>query len=200
MQDEAEKQELWHRRQALRLQARKVRDDLDAGTRLRASEDIRRRLCGLTELAPARSVLLYCSFRSEVATEHFFRNVLDMGKIVCAPLTLPEEKRLLPIRVERPELELQPGFLGLPEPRWQADRVFAPQDLDIVFVPGLLFDSSGHRLGYGGGYYDRFLSRQAPQALRIGLAFSCQMTKAIPAMAHDARLDMVVTEGALWRF
>lgn len=188
------------RRQALRLQARRVRDELGGEVRLRASDDIRRRLRGLAELACARSVLLYCSFRSEVATDHLFREILNMGKTVCAPLALPDQKRLLSIRVERPGEELRPGFLGLPEPRWHADRVFAPHHLDIVFVPGLLFDTKGNRLGYGGGYYDRFLSQEAPQALRIGLAFSCQVVEEIPAMTHDARLDMVVTEEALWRF
>ena len=96
---------------------------------------------------------------------------------------------------------LAPGFQGIPEPVFHPDRVFAPEALDVVVLPGLLFDRNGNRLGYGGGYYDRFLATQAPQALRVGLAFARQLADApIPAEPHDMRLDMLVTEAEILRF
>ena len=64
----------------------------------------------------------------------------------------------------------------------------------------MLFDRRGNRLGYGGGFYDRFLANRAPRALRVGLAFACQISDApLPAEAHDMPLDLLVTEGGILR-
>ena len=75
--------------------------------------------------------------------------------------------------------------------------------LDMVLLPGLLFDRAGNRLGYGGGFYDRFLANRAPQALRVGLAFSCQLANAavrLPVEAHDMKLHILITEQETLRF
>ncbi len=189
---------LQHERQELRLEARNGRDALSCVERVRASAVICQRLCALAEMARAESILLYRAFRSEVATETVFQTLRQQGKTVCLPRTVPERKILLPL-IWDGEIALQPGYRGILEPELQAGRVVPPDTLDIVVVPGLLFDRSGNRLGYGGGYYDRFLALQAPQALRIGLAFSCQIIASIPAMAHDIPLHVVVTDREIWR-
>lgn len=69
-----------------------------------------------------------------------------------------------------------------------------PASIDVAIIPGAVFDRCGHRLGYGGGFYDRFLARMAPQATRIGLAFSCQVVDQIPSLPHDVPMDLVITE------
>jgi 5-formyltetrahydrofolate cyclo-ligase len=68
-----------------------------------------------------------------------------------------------------------------------------PEEVKIVIVPILAFDRRGHRLGYGAGYYDRFLSAH-PHLIKIGLAFSCQEVAEVPAEQNDVRMDVVITE------
>ena len=68
-----------------------------------------------------------------------------------------------------------------------------PEEIEAVLVPAVAFDGRGYRIGYGGGYYDRFLP-EVPQAARIGAAFSCQVVAEIPADSHDVPADRIVTE------
>ena len=179
---------------SLRSLARKGRDALAGSERGRASAQITRSVCALTEIVQAKSILLYSAFRSEVDTDELCKALLHDGKTVCVPLAKPVEKDIVPIVVDKEDFPLQPGYHGIPEPKWCAGKVFTAQNLDIVVVPGLLFDSRGNRLGYGGGFYDRFLANKAPQALRVGLAYSCQLADSIPAHRHDMRMDILVTE------
>lgn len=180
------------RRETLRRQARATRDGLDEATRRVLSSRIAERVLEMPEFVRAERFLLYAAFRGEVETAGLRAALLARGKVVCLPLAVPETKGMRAVRVDG-GVELAPGFQGIPEPR--GGRDFPPEDLDVVVVPGLLFDRQGNRLGYGGGYYDRFLADRAPRALRVGLGFACQVAEGgIPAEPHDARLDVLVTE------
>jgi len=139
---------------------------------------------------------IYCSYQSEVETLMLLRRCLDEGKSVCVPLAVPPQSELLAVTITDPSADLLPGYKGIPEPipsLVERQRV-CPQSIDIAIIPGAVFDRSGHRLGYGGGYYDRFLAHKAPQACRVGLAFSHQLVDRIPVLSHDIPLDMLVTE------
>ena len=186
------------RRETLRRQARATRDGLDAETRRVLSSRIAERFLDMPEFVRAKRFLLYAAFRSEVETAGLLAALLERGKVVCLPLVVPKTKEMRAIRVDG-GVELAPGFQGIPEPTGGWD--FPPEELDVVAIPGLLFDQNGNRLGYGGGYYDRFLANKAAQALRVGLGFGCQVAaEPIPAALHDMRLDMLVTEERVWRF
>jgi 5-formyltetrahydrofolate cyclo-ligase len=88
--------------------------------------------------------------------------------------------------------------LGIPEP--PAQNVAQITNFDLIFVPLLAFDSAGHRVGYGGGYYDRFLAGQA-KAFKVGLAYeSSRLSRIIDADIHDVALDRVITETKMHRF
>jgi len=139
---------------------------------------------------------IYCSFQSEVETLMLLRRCLDEGKSVCVPVTVPQRSELLAVTITDPSADLLPGYKGIPEPipsLVELQRV-CPQSIEIAIIPGAVFERSGHRLGYGGGYYDRFLAHKAPQACRVGLAFSQQLVDRIPVLSHDIPLDMLVTE------
>lgn len=86
------------------------------------------------------------------------------------------------------------GRYGIPEPDAREDRALDARDLDVVVVPGLCFDVRGHRLGYGAGYYDRFLSTLRADTLRVGVAFEAQVIDHVPNEAHDERVDLLLTE------
>jgi 5-formyltetrahydrofolate cyclo-ligase len=104
---------------------------------------------------------------------------------------------LLAVPITDPARQLQPGCYGILEPT-SAQVVIEPARLDLALVPGSVFDRCGARLGYGGGFYDRFLSQDAPQALRIGLSFEIQLVDQVPTEVHDQFMDILVTEEQLY--
>lgn len=154
------------------------------------------RVLDLPVLASAPVVFVYMHFRSEVRTDALIRDLLDRGRTVCVPLTLPGQSRLLAVRISDPDHEVAPGYCGIPEPlpHLLESAAISPRDINVVIVPGSVFDPGGGRLGYGGGYYDRFLALEAPAAVRLALAFGLQLVDKVPAEPHDQFMDWVVTE------
>ena len=180
-------------RTTLRTTILTARDTLSPEERRRKSRAITDRLLALPEFAGARSVFAYVSFRSEVETLDLIAHCLTMGVTVSVPLTLPAEHRLRPYAITDPHRDLAPGYCGILEPL-QTLPLIDPASIEVVVVPGSVFDAKGGRLGYGGGYYDRFLQAAAPQALRIGLAFDLQVVEAVPLERHDQPLDYLISE------
>jgi len=188
-------------RQALRRRMLEQRDEADPARVAAANAAIGRLVLSLEELEAVEWIFAYVSFRSEVATSGLLEALLDRGHRVAVPLTLVREKRLAAVEVRDLRQDLAPGYCGIPEPRKQlvASRTLDPGRIGAALVPGSVFDESGGRMGYGGGYYDRFLARDAPQALRIGLAFSWQLVPRVPMAPHDVPMDMVITEKGVFR-
>ena len=126
-------------------------------------------------------------------TISLIKNRLVSDRPVLLPRTLIKEKKLAIFSI-RSMYDLAPGAYGILEPvEARAERV-DPAKIDVVLVPGSVFDYRGGRFGYGGGFYDRFLSRDAPRAVRIGLAFSFQVLDNIPIKPHDELMDYIITE------
>ena len=156
---------------------------------------ILRNILTLEHLKNNQSFFTYVSFRSEVETFTLIQALLKMGKTVSVPITRVQEKRLDAIRITDPDADLEPGYCAIPEPKESLCRTqqLQPSEVDVIFLPGSVFDERGGRFGYGGGYYDRFLSAN-PKAIRIGLAFEMQIVPKAPLQAHDEILDLVITE------
>ncbi|HIJ89459.1 MAG: 5-formyltetrahydrofolate cyclo-ligase [Desulfobulbaceae bacterium] len=180
-------------RSTLRAKMLAARDTLPPEERQRKSRAITEHLLALPDFAAARSVFAYVSFRSEVETLPLIEHCLKRGVAVSVPLTLVREHRLLPYAITDPDRDLIPGYCSIPEPLKTLPLV-DPASIDVVVVPGSVFDARGGRLGYGGGYYDRFLQIAAPKALRIGLAYDLQVVEAVPLESHDQQLDYLITE------
>lgn len=188
-------------RRVLRREKLAERDRLPPSGLTEQSRAIAARVLSLPEMAGAKVVMIYMHFRSEVRTDELISGLYAMDKRICIPLTRPEESRLLAVRILDPARDVAPGYCGIPEPApgLLAGFLQTPADIDVVIVPGAVFDQSGARLGYGGGYYDRFLSSDAPRAVRIALAFGLQVVDRVPVESHDQRMDMVVTEDNVYR-
>jgi len=180
-------------RTTLRTKILAARDSLSAEERQRKSRAITKRLLTLPKFAAARSVFAYVSFRSEVETLPLIAHCLNRGVNTSVPLTLPAEHRLLAYAITDPTRDLTPGYCSIPEPV-QTLPLVDPASIEVVVMPGSVFDLRGGRLGYGGGFYDRFLQAAAPQALRIGLAYDLQVIEAVPLENHDQPLDYLITE------
>lgn len=160
------------------------------------SREIEARLLFLEEIVCCHSIMVYVDYNNEVMTLSLIDHLLQENKKVLVPLTLRDKKQLLPVQIQHPEQDLHPGYCGIPEPRplLCEQQQVSPRAIDIVLVPGSVFDVHGGRFGYGGGFYDRFLANDAAQATRIGLAFDFQVQEHIPLESHDELLDIIVTE------
>ena len=180
-------------RRALRTRILTARDALAPAERHRLSGLVHSNLWKLPSFAIAATVLLYVDFRSEVETMAMLRLCLLTGKTVAVP-RVADNHRLIPYQLTAPDLELIPGAYGILEPDPVRCLAVAPAAIELVVLPGSVFVEQGGRLGYGGGYYDRFLANEAPQAVRLGIAFELQVVPSLPLLAHDQRLHGLVTE------
>ncbi|MBQ7680194.1 MAG: 5-formyltetrahydrofolate cyclo-ligase [Butyrivibrio sp.] len=166
-------------RAQLRREALAARDALDPVRRAEWSAQILTQVCAAQVYHQARQILLYYSIRSEVETHRLLRTAISDGKEVYLPrITDRTAGKMVFLRVED-DIDLVPGDMGIPAPKPEAPLYRGSdgdgQDSCIALVPGLLFDEAGYRLGYGGGYYDRFLSAHA-EVVPFGLAFAEQIS------------------------
>lgn len=143
----------------------------------------------IPEWGAARVVGLYAPIRSEISTRPLLELAAREGKSVAAPRIVGDD---LEYHLVASFETLKPGTFGVPEPE-PAAKV-EPQ---VVVVPGLAFDTSGARLGYGRGYFDRLLTRFP--GLSVGLAFDFQVLARLPQDAHDVPVDVIATEARLVR-
>ena len=180
----------------LRKNTLKQRDLLPTIEQHNRSRLITDRVKNMAQFQSATVIFIYADFRSEVVTRPLIDYMLRCGKKVVLPVTLIQEKDLLAVSITDPDKELAPGYCSIPEPivKIREKQMLSPDIIDIIFLPGSVFDERGGRMGYGGGYYDRFVSTKAPQALRVGLAYDLQLVKRAPLQAHDELLDFIVTE------
>ncbi len=157
------------------------------------------KVLALPQFAPARTVMTYLDIGNEVRTRPYVPELWRLGKRVVVPYCMAHELRLFHLKNMD---ELSPGTWQIlePKPEWRAraDRHAEAAELDLILVPGLAFDRYGDRLGWGRGYYDRFLRLVRPDAVKIAPAFECQLIDKIPVLPHDVRVDMVVTENAVY--
>lgn len=172
------------------------RDSLAVSEQQSYSDRIMDRVLNLQQFQSAAVICIYVDFRSEVRTRALIEHILKSGKKVVLPVTLVQEKDLLVVSITDPDQELAPGYCSIPEPiaTIREKQTVSPDILDIIFIPGSVFDEQGGRMGYGGGYYDRFISLKAPQAFRVGLCYELQMVEQAPLQVHDEGMDCIVTE------
>ena len=182
-------------RQELRARFLARRNALSPEQRTTMSERIAELVTGLAIFREKVHFFMYCSYQSEVQTIGLLQRCLQTGKIVSVPLTVPDNSGMLAVTITDPGTDLVSGYKGILEPiHYRAKHHVAPPNgIDVAFVPGTVFDRSGYRLGYGRGYYDRFLAA-SPRAVRIGLAYSLQLTDYVPAQSHDIPMDILITE------
>jgi 5-formyltetrahydrofolate cyclo-ligase len=181
-------------RQSLRKQILGTRDLMSASERHEKSRAVMENLWSLPEMKHWSTLFIYVNFRSELETLELIHRCLSQGKRVAVPLVDASAVSMIPLLIQDPEKDLVPGYYGIPEPDPQKSLRVAAREIDAAVIPGSVFDIHGGRLGYGGGYYDRFLVNDAPQAKRTGLAFEMQVVDKVPVEPHDQPLDILITE------
>ena len=172
-----------------------LRDAMTAEARAEASARIAAAVEALlaARCAPGATIGLYAGKGTEVDTAPLAAAAARLGFAVAYPRVQAGRRTLAFHAVAEDALEVVPPF-RLREPRPDAPPV-ALEAIAAFVVPGLAFDRAGGRLGWGRGYYDATLA-QVPAALRIGVAFECQLVERVPAEAHDISLHYIITEAA----
>jgi 5-formyltetrahydrofolate cyclo-ligase len=184
---------------ALRRAIQSRRDALDPAERARRSSVVLERVLRLPAFRQARVVLGYASFGSELDTHPFLRTVLTGRRGLVLPRIDRAARRLALHEVKDLESDLRAGTWGILEPDAARCPAAAPAQIDFVLMPGLVFDPDGGRVGYGAGYYDRLLGEwPEPLPLLVAAAFDLQVVPAVPVLATDHRVDVVVTETRMY--
>jgi len=177
-------------RRGLRREMTALRDGLSDDYRRAQSNAIERIVLTSRLWQDADSVFMYCSVGSEVSTRGLMRHALAQGRALYLPRC---EGRGVMHAVRVRSLDaLQPGRYGIPEPTGCELMELRP---DLCLAPGLAFDRCGGRIGYGGGYYDRFLGNWKP--VTAALAYPCQLIGRVPVQAHDMPVDHIITSAGI---
>ncbi len=178
----------------LRKKIIKQRDRLSPGEIGEKSSRIAENLYKLPAYRDAGAVMFFITFGTEVETRAMVEKTIKMGKVALAPKPLPKTREMIPSQLLDWDHDLAPGAYNIPEPKEEAFRPFKPETIDLLIVPGVAFDSKGNRLGYGGGYYDRFFPLLKPQTPLVALVFELQVVNAVPVDEWDRRVDIIITE------
>ncbi len=185
-------------KERLRKRVLAVRMGLDRGQAEVSGQAILEQVLGLEAYRRAKLVHTYISSKeNEVDTRALIGACLKQGKRVAVPVVMPGTKTLAHALIDGlDQLVVGPWGLAQPDPA-AATWLPAEARIDLVVVPGLAFDRRGHRIGWGGGYYDRFLAQV--QAVKIGLCYDALVLDRIPGEPHDVPVDMVVAETAIYQ-
>ncbi len=158
------------------------------------SKVIAQKLDKLDCVKRAKTIMCYVSFGSEVYTHDIINTWISQGKQVCVPRVVKNKgKSMEAVKISSLH-ELEPGTYGVLEPTSGQKNVVSPDSIDVVIVPGCAFDLHKNRMGYGAGYYDRFLNLISDSCLKVGVAFDFQIMDEIPWDEHDIPMDIIITE------
>lgn len=148
----------------------------------------------MKELWKAKKVMVYISFKSEARTREIILELLKRKKKVIVPLIDFKKERIYLSELRNFEKELVLNKFGLFQPQKEFFRPFDKKDLDLIIVPGIAFDEKGNRIGFGKGYYDKFLKNIPKNIPVIALAFEKQIAEGITCEKHDVPVHKIVTE------
>lgn len=185
----------------IRKAALQTRDELTQEERMQKSDRILRSVIAHPWYGEAEVLLVYVSYKSEVDTTALIQSALQEGKAVYCPKVHGSEMDFYRIASMQ---DLVDGYKGIREPLGEPEKLFTDGNIFkdkadyLMLMPGSAFDEQRNRIGYGGGYYDKYLEKH-PQLHTMAVCFQCQIQKSIPADAYDWKPDVVVTECNLFQ-
>ena len=168
------------------------RNDLTLDEVVDFSGEIEANLFSCEDFLSRDSVLYYLSFGKEVRTDAMIARSLKLGKKVYVPRIIKTENKLEICEIENLETSFDINAYGIREPSGGA--VVSPARIDAIVTPGLAFDSSGGRIGFGGGYYDRLFMELPGNSLRLGIAYGFQIVDSLHQDIWDKKVQKVFTE------
>jgi 5-formyltetrahydrofolate cyclo-ligase len=182
-----------HHKSDLRSRMRARLASMSEQERRTASAAACARLMALEAFQQAHTVMLYMPLALEVDLTPVALRCFQTGRVVCVPKVDWKRRDMRPVEIDSfDDNVMEVDEHGLRSPR--DGRPVLPTTIDLAAVPGLAFDTSGRRLGRGGGFYDRFLSTLRSTARTAGVAFDLQIVDNLPTDTHDIAVDLLVTD------
>lgn len=139
-----------------------------------------------------KTIFIYISMNEEIHTKGIILNALEEGKRVCVPKVEVKGRVMKAIEIKSLNQMIETPPFGILEPP-TFDSKLDIDEIELIVVPGLAFDKDGGRVGYGGGYYDKFLS-QPHKSKKVVLAYDFQVFENVPVEKHDVKVDYIITE------
>lgn len=174
----------------IRNEIKKKRSQLSPNDRQIKDEQIYQSVVQSEEFIQASSILIYINNGEEVSTTKIIQKAWELGKWVAAPKTKKQEINFYTFSAFS---ELKTGPYGILEP---TDKELVESQDALVIMPGVVFDYNRNRIGYGGGYYDRYLSSHNIFK-SMALAYDCQLIKEVPHDEYDVKPNIIVTESQI---
>lgn len=162
------------------------------------SQIITEKLLSMDCIQQASTIMLYLDFNNEVKTDQLITKLISLRKTVTSPVTIKDERKLIPYEITNLKEGINIGAYGIREPNKDISNEIDVKNIDVLIVPAVAYDKNCYRLGYGGGYYDRFIEHLRDDAITIGIAFDLQLFDSIPKEEHDAQLNYIITESSTY--
>ena len=139
----------------------------------------------------AKMIMIYISFGTEIHNHEFIKDALAEGKEIVVPVTFHSPRMMKPSQIYSFD-DLEPGYYNILSPKEEHISYVDKSQIDVIIVPGAVFDKEGYRIGYGGGYYDRFLADFKKP--KVSFAFEMQLRDEVPKEDFDVPVDYIITE------
>ena len=179
---------------AVRQDMRQRRNSMSLDDVLNLSRSVEDRLFTCKDFSVCQNIMFALSFGNEVRTDEMIMRSLEDRKQVYVPRLITKERRLEVCEITDMDQEFELGSYDIREPSRSNSKVVSPSKIDAVIAPGLAFDRSGARIGFGGGYFDWLFKQLPDEALRLGVAYEFQVVDSIPQDSWDERVQMIFTE------
>lgn len=168
------------------------RDYMVSDEKTKKDDSIKHSLMNMKDYCKCKKIFIYIGFGSEINTLKFITEFLKEGKEVYVPKVYKDTKEIKAIEISSLE-GLYPSSYGILEPI-NDNEIENKEDIDLVVVPGVAFDRDGGRVGYGGGYYDKYLATLNKDVPKIALAYDFQVVNEVPTEGHDINIDCIITD------
>ena len=179
---------------AVRQDMRRRRDAMSLDDVLNLSRAVEDRLFSCKDFSSCQNIMFFLSFGNELRTDEMITRALKDGKQVYVPRLIKRERRLEVCEINDMDQEFELGSYDIREPSQSNSKVVSPSIIDAIIAPGLAFDRSGGRIGFGGGYFDWLFKQLPDEALRLGVAYEFQVVGSIPQDSWDERVQTIFTE------
>lgn len=179
-------------KKSFRKQIISLRSEMDSTIRKQAEKAIYQRLFASEHFQNAQTICSFVSFSDEIEMQPINQDILDQGKTLLLPYITPEKTMVF--HLVKDLSALKRNHYGILEPDPLIHPLFDIHAVDLVLTPGVAFDESGYRVGYGAGFYDRFFSKLNKAIPRIGIAYELQVVTNVPKDDYDQPLTHLMTE------
>lgn len=178
----------------LRKEIKLKRENLNKEIKAKYDENIKKALFESEVYKNSKVVFIYVNMDSEVNTTEIIKDLFSSDKKVAVPKVIPintKERHMKALKIDSMLQLNESGAFGILEPSLECDDISG--EVDLIIIPGLAFDIKGNRLGYGGGFYDRFLSKY-PNCKRVALCYDFQILEEVPHEFFDEKVQVIISE------